>query len=301
MGKRVVAQVPATTANIGPGFDALGMALNMFNRLTLTESDQTGVQVSVNGEGAAVLPRDNNNLVVKTIDRLFDLAGYHPVGLKLTLDNKIPLERGLGSSAAAIVGGLVAANALAGNPLSTDDLLHLAVEIEGHPDNVAAAFLGGVVIIAKEGQRYVYKSFTPHEGLSVYAVVPDFTLPTRLARSVLPERILMRDAVYNLGRVALLAIALRDGDWDMLQVGLGDKLHQPYRSPLIPGLQEIFQAAAAAGSYGSAISGSGPTVIAFAPPGANVGKVICKVFRDHGYQAKVHELAPSPAGAVVLE
>lgn len=301
MGKRVLVKVPATTANLGPGFDALGMALNRFNTLELAETGEPVCHVEITGEGADFLPRDRKNLVCQTIETFFERVGYHSCGWKLKMENCIPFKRGLGSSASAIVGGILAANAIAGKPCTLDQMLALAIEIEGHPDNVAAAFLGGVVMITGHEGKYYYASFCPPPGLAVYAVIPCFSLSTRAARRVLPEYVHMEDAVFNLGRVALLTNALRDGNWDLLSVAVQDRIHQPYRSPLIPGLDEVFQAGKKAGAYGVFLSGSGPTVIAFAPPAAAVGEAMREVFRSHGYDSEVWVLEPSKQGAYIIE
>ncbi|NPV28637.1 MAG: homoserine kinase [Firmicutes bacterium] len=301
MDKRVSVQVPATTANLGPGFDCLGMALNMHNTVTLEEGAGYRCEVEITGEGAAFLPRDSSNLVIRAINTLFRRAFYRSPGWRLHLENRIPLQRGLGSSAAAIIGGLTAANIIAGSPFSPHELLLLAIEMEGHPDNVAAAFLGGVVIIVEHEDSYLYARFFPPPGIRVCVVVPDFPLATKLARSVLPEVIPFKDAVFNLGRVALLTFALREGNWDLLSAALRDRLHQPYRSELIPGLGQVFKAAREAGAYGAVLSGAGPSVVAFAPPGSKAGEAMREAFRSHGFQAQVWDLEPSPQGARILE
>lgn len=300
MKKRVVVKVPATTANLGPGFDSLGMALSLFNTIDLEACTGSDCKVDVVGEGANSLPHDNTNLVVRSMKVLFERAGYNPPAWRLRMHNRIPLARGLGSSAAAIVGGLVTANAYAGNPFTSEQLLTMAVEIEGHPDNVSAALLGGLVIIVKDGDGYIYKNFNVPRGLKAYAVIPGFQLATSVARSVLPKKIPMADVVFNIGRVALLATALRDGNWDLLAAGMQDKVHQPYRSDLIPGLTEAFVAAMKAGSYGAVTSGAGPTVIAFGPPDFPIGQVICEVFKAHGITAETWEMDPSPLGTHII-
>ena len=299
---KITVKIPATTANMGPGFDVLGMALNLYNTVTLEECDQTGWFIDIKGEGENLIPRDSSNLIARTILYLLEKTDYQITGFKLSLDNKIPFQRGLGSSAGAIVGGLVAANALVGQPFSPDELLQMAVEIEGHPDNVAAALFGGVVIVAQNDNSLIYSRFVPQKGLKVTAVIPDFQLSTKRARSVLPEKVPLSDAVYNMGHLALLITALRDGDWELLGSALHDRLHQPYRRPLGPGSVDIMVLAREAGAYGVFLSGAGPTVIAFTPPRSDIGGVLAGCFQSQGIKAQVLELEPSIEGAsIVLE
>lgn len=301
MVRRVAVKVPATTANLGAGFDVLGMALNLYNTVVLEETEGCGFTVEVMGEGAGTLPQNSDNLVARAITSVFQKVDCCLHGWKLLLENEIPLQRGLGSSAAAIVGGLLAANFVIGNPFSRDEILVEASALEGHPDNVAAALLGGIVAVAEQEGKYYYTSFASPKGLMVYAVVPNFTLSTKAARDALPELIPMKDAVFNLSRVALLVSALKDGDWDLLKVALNDRLHQPYRSWLIPGMEDAFRAAAEAGAYGAALSGAGPTLIAFGPPGLNIGEAMASALRSYSIEADVKELEPTSQGAYIME
>ena len=306
MGRKVVVRVPASVANLGSGFDAMGMALNLYNVVELEETG-AGYQIEVAGEGEQVLPRDKSNLVAQAINRLFEVSSHPASGWRLHLSNNIPLQSGLGSSAAAIVGGLVAANAVAGYPLSLKQILSQAIALEGHPDNVAAALMGGVVVIVPEENAaadnasaapdYLYTCFKPPAGLVAYTVIPGFTLSTSLARHILPEQVSLKDAVFNLARAAMLAMALRDGDWDKLGTAMQDRIHQPYRAHLIEGLEEMLQAARLAGAYGAFLGGAGPSVVALGPPGSKAGEVMRKVFMAHGAEARVLELQPSPFGA----
>lgn len=300
MGKKIIVKVPATTANLGPGFDVLGMALNLYNNVALEKLENSCCIIEVKGEGEGKLPLDSSNLAAQAVVTLFKRAGYQDVGFRLCLDNQIPLQSGLGSSAAAIIGGLAAANALVGDPFSKRDILQMAVEIEGHPDNVAAALLGGVVIVAKEEGSYIYSRFIPKKGLKITAVIPDFSVSTKVARSVLPEHVPLEDAVYNLGHLALLVTALKEGDWDLLKKSLGDRLHQLYRCQLVPGLPEIFKAAAEAGAYGAVLSGAGPTVVAFSSSDCDAGSAINEVFHSHGIKARVLQLEPESSGSYII-
>ena len=301
MGKQVIVKVPATTANLGPGFDVLGMALNLYNTVVLEEMDGDCQLIEVKGEGEALLPRDNSNLAARAASSLLFSAGYSNHGYKLYLENQIPLMSGLGSSAAAIIGGLVSANILAGSPFSDQDILKMAIEIEGHPDNVAAALLGGVVIVTNGEESYMYTRLIPKEGLRITAVVPDFNVSTADARSVLPKQVPLQDAVYNLGRIALLVTALREGDWELLRVALHDRLHQPYRCQLVPGLIDAFEAALESGAYGAFLSGAGPTVIALTPPDCEAGGIIADAFRSRNIAARVLHLEPCLTGTYISD
>ncbi len=306
MGRKAIVRVPASVANLGSGFDAMGMALNLYNVVELEETD-AGYQIEMTGEGEQTLPRDQSNLVAQAISRLFEVTSHQISGWRLRLTNNIPLQSGLGSSAAAIVGGLVAANAVAGYPLSLKQILSQAIALEGHPDNAAAALLGGVVVIVPEENAaadnasaapdYLYTCFKPPADLVAYTVIPGFTLSTSLARHILPEQVSLKDAVFNLARAAMLAMALRDGDWDKLGTATQDRIHQPYRAHLIQGLDEMLQAARLAGAYGAFLGGAGPSVVALGPPGSKAGEVMRKVFMAHGVEARVLELQPSPFGA----
>jgi homoserine kinase len=203
-------------------------------------------------------------LVVRAMRELFQHLGTSLPPLRVSTTNRIPMGRGLGSSAAAIVGGLVAANAWAGNPLSRDELLALATQIEGHPDNVSAALLGGLTIVVADGARLVAVHQPPPRRWRAVLFIPEQALSTKFARKILPARLSRADAVYNIGRAALLVHALASGDAELLKVATSDRLHQPYRARLVPGMLELFEAALQAGALGVALSGAGPSLIAFA-------------------------------------
>ncbi len=259
--------VPATTANLGPGFDCLGMALALYNEIEVTllaaPSDSIAI-VEIEGEGASELPCDDRNMIVYGMHRVFARAGITPPLFTLKTINHIPMMSGLGSSSAAIVGGIVAGNELIGNVFSRDDLLTLATEMEGHPDNVGPALLGGLIVaVATESLPIVAQVEVPP--LQVVIVTPDLQVSTDEARRMLPSMLSRHDAIYNIGRAALVVQALSKGDFDLLGRAMDDRLHQPYRKHLIKGYDDVVSAAKAAGASAVAISGSGPTLIAFAP------------------------------------
>jgi homoserine kinase len=261
--KQVTLTVPATTANLGPGFDCLGMALGMYNKVTLTEADQ-GVAVSIEGEGCDRLPANENNLVAQAAEVVFQRVGRRPAGLRIYQYNHIPIGSGLGSSAAATLGGILAANELIDGKLPPEELIWLAAEIERHPDNVVPAFYGGLTLINSDDTRlHIERIDIPLMWLVI--VLPDVNLPTAVARAALPEQVPLADAIFNAGRVGLLIRALEAGDYNKLQVAMQDRLHQQYRSPLIPGVATAFEAALKAGASAVALSGAGPSIAAYAP------------------------------------
>ena len=293
-------QVPATTANLGPGFDSLGMALKLYNIVEMQQIRE-GLIIEVFGDGASSIVRNESNIVYQAAVKLFNQVGYKPSGLKIRLTNQIPVCRGLGSSAAAIVGGIIAANVLSGSKLDSSALLTLAAEIEGHPDNVAPALMGGMVVsTAAEGEVHCVK-IQPPAGLKTVVAVPDFKLSTKAAREVMPNQVAMQDAVFNVGRTALLVAAMCQGDLSKLTYAMEDRLHQNYRASLIPGMKKVLAAAKLAGAKGVVLSGAGPTLIAFADNNFDlIARVMRETFRENGVIAKAMVLEPSPTGASTL-
>jgi homoserine kinase len=294
-------QVPATTANMGPGFDCLGMALELHNVVEMIPASR-GVTIEVCGEGAADIPRDESNLVFQSARRVFQQVGEIMTGLKIRLLNQIPVARGLGSSTSAIVGGIIAANILTGGKLSVKDMIALASSIEGHPDNVAPAILGGIVVSVNDDGEIKYLKIEPPFGLKGVVAIPDFSLVTKTSREAIPAQVLFQDAVFNVGRVALLVAALHQGDLSMLSAAMEDRLHQSFRSPLIPGLKKVLAAAKLAGARGVTLSGAGPSVIAFADSNFElIARVMGETFHQNGIKSRVLVLKPSPIGARALE
>lgn len=260
--KEVRVNVPASTSNLGPGFDCVGLALDLTNRITVERVEGSGLEIEVHGEGVDRIPCDEANLTYRAMRRLFQEAGKELKGVHLVLENHIPLRKGLGSSGAAILGGLTAAALLSGKEFSERDILDLAFRMEGHPDNVVAALLGGVVVASRSNDHIETIRMDPPDGLRVIVAVPDFELSTMEAREILPRQIRFEDAVYNVGHAALLVAALMAGDRRVLREAMRDRLHQPYREPLIPGMRTVFEAALDAGASGVAVSGAGPSLLA---------------------------------------
>lgn len=251
-------QIPATSANLGAGFDALGLALNFYNYVQMEEYDS----LEISSADDTSIPTDETNLIYTSAKTLYDICGKSLKGLKIVQENNIPMTRGLGSSSACIVGGLVGANHLMGNPLSLDDIVNLSAEIEGHPDNTAPALLGGIVTAVFDGQAVHWVKQEVHTALKFVVIIPNFELSTEKARSALPKEVSHKDAVYNLSRASLFSASLLTGKYENLRTAVDDKLHQPYRLPLIPHADEVFKIAYTLGAYAMYISGAGPSLMA---------------------------------------
>lgn len=305
MKSRISVTVPATTANLGPGFDCLGLALNLFNRVIFEET-RSGITISVRGEGIGNIPEDETNLVIKSAERVFRRAGWRPAGIRIIQENQIPVKSGLGSSAAAVLAGVLAANEMVDRPLGQDDLLSLATEIEGHPDNIFPAYFGGLTLVVDDSGNLLVDQISISE-MFVAVVLPDFDLPTATARAALPEKVPMADAIYNASRVGLLVRALENGDYARLSIATQDKLHQPYRMPLIPGLKDAFDAGRKAGAAAVTLSGAGPSVIAFAQSKhEDIASAMSKAFLDNGLESRSWVLSafrqkPSQGGVLVSQ
>ncbi len=262
IAERFAVRVPATSANLGPGFDALGLALDLYNLVHVEPSDRVTVEVA--GEGAGALPHGPDNLIYRAMARLAAEVERPPPSVRLRCTNGIPLGRGLGSSSAAIVAGVVAGNHLLGAPLSPIALLELAVRLEGHPDNVTPALLGGVRVCVVAERGVLQAPVILARPLEAVLFVPDFPMATEAARRLLPAVVPLHDAVFNVGRVALLVAALGHGDYDLLGEATRDRLHQERRTALFPAMPALLNAALEAGARGAFLSGAGSTLLALA-------------------------------------
>ena len=295
----VKVQVPATTANLGPGFDCLGMALGFYSTVELAVAEHTTVDIE--GFGADTLARDGRHLVLRSAGRVAQRAGIRVPGWSLKQHNAIHLARGMGSSSAAIVAGLVAANEVLQAGLSSGDLLGLAVEIEGHPDNVAPALLGGLTVCCTDEQGLGVARFDPPAGLRAVLAIPDYEVSTEEARKVMPREVSHSDGVFNTCHSTAVLAALISGDFDLLGQAMKDRLHEPYRSPLVRGMAECVSAAKAAGARAAALSGSGPTIIAFVTEDAEgVADAMLSALRSQGVvcESRIADLVPE--GAAIL-
>ncbi len=303
--KKVIVRVPATTANLGPGFDALGLALDLWNEAEFS-LDPAGagkkVRVTVSGEGAGSLPEDESNAIAGAALQLFTAMRKKPAGLSIHCLNRIPLTSGLGSSSAALLAGMLGANTLLGHPFRREEIMALATQTEGHPDNVVPAMLGGLVASAmKDGEIVARKLMV--SPMTITVVMPDFYFPTKAAREILPEYVLRQEAIFNLSRAVLVIKALETGDLPLLGEIMEDSLHQPYRLPLIPGANAAIAAAKSVGASAVALSGAGPSLIAFSgqPADARIGEAMKRAFEQAGLTARIFPLNISHSGASVIE
>ncbi|WP_448527247.1 homoserine kinase [Parathermosynechococcus lividus] len=298
-----VVTVPATTANLGPGFDCLGAALTLTNTFTFSASDRPCVVIR--GAEAAGVASSTDNLAYRAYCRLYEHLGREAPPVYLEIELGVPLARGLGSSATAIIGGLVGANRLAGFPLSHTEVLELAIALEGHPDNVVPALLGGCRLAVREEHSGTWRWLDVPWDSDVVPIVaiPDFELATETARHVLPATCSYTDAIFNISHLGTLLRGLETGHRDWLQVALQDHLHQPYRQHLIKGYADLHAAALAAGAYGLVISGAGPSLLALGDPVNAMG--IASTLRDTwatlGVQARVEVLAVQQEGTTVQD
>lgn len=297
----VIIQVPATTANIGPGFDCFGAALNLYNqfKFTLTDSETT---IIVTGDEATKINVDKSNFLYQAFVKLYEHIDQNPPSVVIEIKLGVPPARGLGSSATAIVGGLVAANYLAGNPLSREEIAVLAIAMEGHPDNVVPALFGNCILSVFSKQKWQFVPITWHENIIPVVAIPEFELSTKEARQVLPLEFSYADAIFNIAHFGLLLRGLETGNADWLNAALDDRLHQPYREILIQGFQEVKKEAIAAGAYGMVISGAGPTLLALAPKSEVeiVCPAIIKVYENQGIKVKVQSACIDIQGTTII-
>jgi homoserine kinase len=290
--------VPATSANLGPGFDSLAVALSLHNTIQFDVAE-TGVSVRSRGEGSSTLPSDGENLVAQAFYTAFRHLDRQPPGLRIEASNRIPLGSGLGSSAAAVVAGLLAANQLASTPLSAGDLLALAAELEGHADNAAAALTGGLCLVRRHDSGYHIHSLA-YRPLKLIVVVPAVDRPTREMRRALPTEVPLADAAVNAANLGLLLHGLQTGDFELIGLGAVDTLHEPYRIPLIPGAAEAIAAGRQAGAAAVVLSGAGPSLLAFSPRNHEaVAQAMEDAFKASGQQARHFLLDIESEGAKV--
>ena len=297
--KQFAVSVPATSANLGPGFDTIGIALDLRIRADIEVLDAgatptwefRGIEAPTHGG-----LRDE---MLRAMRTLFASVGQTPPPLAISVDNPIPLGRGLGGSAAGAALGLAIGAGLRDPEPTIEELTRTVTVLEGHPDNGVPAIVGGVVVAVSEGEDVVYARFDGPPGMRAQVVVPDFSMPTREARAILPDAYPRRDAVYNVGHAALLAAAFAGGQIDLLRTAMRDRLHQPYRASFVPGLPEML-ALETPELLGVALSGAGPSVIALTRAGCDAGERMQAIFAKHGVASRVLDLAIS-AGGIVRE
>jgi homoserine kinase len=294
--------VPATTANLGPGFDCLGAALTLSNQFcfSLPPGDETVVITAIGAE-AHLVTTDESNLAYQAFIRVYHHLKQAPPPVKIEIQLGVPLSRGLGSSATAIVGGLVGANKLAGSPLTVEVLMQLAIALEGHPDNVVPALVGGCCLSATGIDRDWELCEIPwHSSVIPIVAIPAFELSTKVARQVLPNSYSRADAVFNVAHLGLLLRGLETGNGEWLKAAMQDRIHQPYRQALIPGYEAVQTAALKAGAYGLVISGAGPTLLALANPqtAETVKDAIATAWTEQAFAVQVHRLQIDHQGAI---
>ena len=282
MKEIISVRAPATTANLGPGFDCLGLALDIWNE---TSFEIGHSDLSISGEGENELVLDLNNLLYRGFAKPFEIIGRDVPAVSIKAKNEIPVGRGLGSSAAAIVSGLIAGDNATGIGLSQDEILTLAAEMEGHADNVGPALLGGLQIVVSSNQEWVTSQVPIPKKISLIIFIPDKLVLTSEARSSLPEAVTLDDAKFNIGRASLFVNSMAQGDIDHLGIATQDRLHQDYRAALLPGINSVMKGSLSAGADGVFISGSGPSVIAISE---DRGMTVCYEMRESASKAGVH-------------
>jgi homoserine kinase len=307
-GRRIVVDVPASSANLGAGYDCIALALALTNRIELEVKGwaRGEVELVIEGEGKDEIGADRENRFSLGIEAVVnEIRGEVPetVGWRIEMHNEIPLARGLGSSAAATVGGLVAGNALLGEPLTTTDLLRLATKIEGHPDNAAAALLGGFVVVTTTGAGIEAVRFDAPRDLRAILFIPELRLSTADMRAALPEQVPLVDAAANLGRVALGVAGFATGRYDLLRVLTVDRIHEQYRAALFPQLPRFVAAALEAGAIGACLSGAGSTIVAFSDSLSGITRIeaaFSAVAADTDLPGRITVVSPRNHGAQVV-
>jgi homoserine kinase len=282
--------VPATSANLGPGFDCVGIALNLYNELYFYPKEEKNIPC-----GTTLLRQ--GSLAHRGMELVAERVGQKVPKLNIAIKTVVPRSRGLGSSATLTVAGLVAANLLSEANLKEEEIISLATKLEGHPDNAAPALVGGLVISVTSTEGIKYIKVKPQSSLQVIVAVPDFKLATVAARKVLPAVVPHQDAVFNTGRFGLLMTSFLTGNYELLKPAMEDRLHQPYRLSLVPGLKEVMSAAISKGALGSCLSGAGPSVLAFCNQHADLlRKVMEDTWQEYGVSAKTYLLEISSEG-----
>jgi len=310
---KVSVKVPATTANLGPGFDCMGMALPIYNTITIEETvlPGTGVEINIISEATAVdelsiehMELNENSLIYKAVELLYNSIGQTPSELKINIHTDIPIARGLGSSASVIVGGLMAANELLGRPADDAALLSIATEVEGHPDNIVPAFVGGLVLASQEDDcSIVYRKLNWPEEWSLTLCIPEYELSTEISRSVLPAEVPMCDAVFNAKRLAMFIEAVNTKDAELMKFALQDRLHQPYRMKLVPGLEKISENLKHEENVlGCVLSGAGPTILIISHKNSldKIHSIVRQTWNDLNIKADIKTVNIENSGAEII-
>ena len=306
---KVSVRVPATTANLGPGFDCLGLALPIYNEITVEETVMPGSGIEINviedtqTYDLLSVPKDKNNIVYKAIELLYNFVGQSVSDI-ITIKTNIPVTRGLGSSASVIVGGLLAANKLLGNPADDAVLLSIASEVEGHPDNVAPAMFGGFCLSSMEDDgSVIYSKISWPEDWKLTVIIPDYELDTQIARSILPENVPREDAIYNVRKCAMLIDAVYNQNSELMKKSLEDKIHQPYRAGLIKGFNELKELTKNKDDIlGCVVSGAGPAILVISENNGfdKIKNEVLQIFDDLNVICDIRTLDVENTGSVIL-
>ena len=295
--KKIRIKVPATSANLGAGFDTLGVALSLYNEFIVEESDTIQIKTEPN---IPELEDPEKNLFVQVLKKACEYNGNEFHGAKITQKINIPVARGLGSSATAIVAGIVASFFVNKKELTDEDFFNIAYQFEPHPDNLLPAWKGGLITACVEGGKTFYSKIPFPEELKAVVVIPEIILSTEEARKVLPKEVSMKDAVFNIQRVSLFISALVNKQFDLLKVAMNDRLHQPYRKSLIKGFDKVLQSALDAGALGVSLSGAGSTIIALSDKNFDhIGQAMVNAFKEEGVNAEYKVLNIEENGAKV--
>lgn len=295
MKKVIRVKVPASTSNLGPGFDLLGLALQLYNEVEVERRGE-GLEIEIEGEGEKSLPRNGENPVFRGIKAVFRRERKKLPGLFIREKNKIPPSRGLGSSGSAWLAGIISGYLLLGKKFSSPQILELAFKLEGHPDNIGASFLGGLVIYLPPESRWIRLPFPPE--LKIVVGIPDFPVATQKAREILPSCVSLSDSVFNLSRMGILISSLLKKKWDLIFLGTQDRLHQPYRKRIFPWLEKVFASAKEAGALGVFLSGAGPSVGCFSRgEEKNIALALEKSFSQEGISSRSLILGVDEKGA----
>ena len=311
---KVSVKVPATTANIGPGFDCMGMALPIYNTITIEETvlPGTGIEINVLATEDSVddfsiehIPMDENSIIYKAVELLYNSIGQTPSELKINIHSEIPIARGLGSSASVIVGGLLAANELLGRPADEAALLSIATEVEGHPDNVTPAIVGGLCLTSSEEDgSIVYRKIEWPEEWNLTVCIPEYELATDISRSVLPKEVPMEDAVFNAKRLGMFIEAVHTKDAKLMKLALKDKLHQPYRMKLVPGLEKIIENLKHEENVlGCVLSGAGPSILIISEKNNldRIKSIVRDTWSELNVKAEIRTLPVERNGAQIIK
>lgn len=292
-------KIPASSANMGAGFDTLGVALNLYSRFEIEEINE-GLEINtLNAQN--FVPKDENNLIYKAMMNVFEYTDYKARGIRITQDSDIPMTRGLGSSSACIIGGMLAANAIIGRKLDYGKILDLASQMEGHPDNAAPALYGGFCASVFDGEHAITCSSKINPKMKFAVMIPDYFVATKKSREVLPETVPFRDAVFNIAHASLFQSALVSGKTELLKEAVRDKMHQNYRKSYIDGFDEIFEKAYEAGALATYLSGSGPTIISIVESGTEFNGKMHRFFKENSHEWTCRILSVDNVGAVLSQ